>query len=196
MVHNQIDHGSLQVREHRTTPPEGPVIAEHSLRETIMQIDRGRVAAAVARLFDAASSAEAGSLNGLLTCLQRIRGRTILIDHGASLPTGVMGRWVALETKDLIQLQHDGPGPNWTMMHEVGHIVLGHAGRHLDRNEGDERPSALDHPGLITGRPHDPTLDREEAEAEAFAGLLGQRLRQAARSTAPVVQARLDETLG
>lgn len=98
-----------------------------------MQIDRGRVETAIAQLFDVANTEEAGSLYGLLSCLQRTRGRTILIDHGASLPPGVFGRWVALESKDLIQLQHDGPSPTWTMMHELGHIALGHAGHRVDR---------------------------------------------------------------
>lgn len=159
-----------------------------------------KIAAEVARLFDTATPNEALTVDGLVRAMERRRGRRILVDREAELPAGVYGRWVALEDCDLLQLQKDGPSREWTTLHELGHMALGHVGR--PAASGLLRPRLAPGPSIVeymlargdhlTGEAE----TRQEDEAESFAGLMSVRLRQAARSATPSVQARLDETLG
>lgn len=164
-----------------------------------MAIGQG-VAAAVAGLFDRATIEEASSLEGLLRALERTRGRRIVIDREAALPPGMCGRWVALTECDLLQLQQDGPSPEWTTMHELGHIVLKHGGRPVTDIAQEAattvEASMVEYMLARGGQVLTEDETRQENEAEAFAGLLSVRLLAAARSATPTVQARLDETLG
>lgn len=158
------------------------------------------VSAAVAGLFDRATREEAATLDGLLRALERARGRRILIDREASLPVGMCGRWIALQDRDLLQLQQHGPSPEWTTMHELGHMVLQHRGHPVTEIAHGAATAAessmIEYMLARGGQALSESETRQEDEAEAFAGLLSVRLRQAARSAAPAVQARLDETLG
>lgn len=169
-----------------------------AVSEGLRVITESEIAGAVAGLFEAATPGEAATLEGIMAALGRTRGRLLLIDRVAALPPEVCGRWVSLENRDLLQLQKHGPAAEWTTMHEVGHMVLGHTGRPV----GSVVSSSSASPEMV-----EYMLDRGEAglsaeelrqetEAEQFAGLLSARLRRVARTPRPSVQARLDDTLG
>lgn len=157
-----------------------------------------RIAGAVAALFEASTSTEAATLEGIMAALARTRGRRLLIDRAADLPVEVCGRWVSLVDTDLLQLQVHGPAATWTTMHEVGHMVLGHTGRPVSSVVSRSSASSemveymLDRGGVALSADE----LRQETEAEQFAGLLGARLRLTGRTPRPSVQARLDDTFG
>lgn len=157
------------------------------------------VAAAVASLFDGASAGEAGSLEGLTAALARTRGRRIEIIDVDDLPLAVCGRWASAETHDTLSLRRGLPSRSWTLAHELGHVMLGHIGRPVAQ-AGVEDVTAADTSlveYMLNRGGDDDEADRaQEAEAEAFAGLLMARMRLASRSSAPNVRARLSDTLG
>lgn len=161
-------------------------------------VTESKIAGAVAGLFEAATPLEAATLSGIVTALGRTRGRPLFIDRAANLPPEICGRWVSLVDHDVLQLQRYGPAAEWTTMHEIGHMVLGHVGQ--------AAASVAPHPSaseemvdymLNRGEAKLSAMElRQETEAEQFAGVLSARLRRAARTQRPSVQARLDDTLG
>ena len=158
------------------------------------------VATAVAQLLDAATATDATSLDGILASMERARGRRIIVEDVDDLPAGVCGRWGRSPTQDVLQLRRGVLSRSWTLAHELGHMVLGHSGVPVVETMAAELSAAglplIEY--MLNRTPHgdDDTDRRQEAEAEAFAGLLTARLRQVSRSRSPGVQARLTDTLG
>lgn len=158
------------------------------------------VAGAVAALFDAATPEEARTLEGLTAALQRIRGgRPIEILDVDDLPLTVCGRWGSAPTHDTLSIQRGLPSREWTLAHELGHVMLNHVGRPVVEAASDEVTAAdtsLVEYMLNRGGDDEDEDPAQEDAAEAFAGLLMARMRLASRSSAPNVHARLNDTLG
>jgi IrrE N-terminal-like domain len=154
------------------------------------------VAGSVAALFDHATAGEARSLEGLTAALERSRGRRIEIVDVDDLPLAVCGRWSSAPTHDTLSLRQGLPSRNWTLAHELGHVMLGHKGRPIAAADVMAADMSLVEYMLNRGGDDDDADSRQEEEAEAFAGLLMTRMRMAGRSSAPNVQARLSDTLG
>lgn len=158
------------------------------------------VAGAVAALFDAATPDEARTLEGLTAALQRIRGgRRIEIVDVDDLPLAVCGRWCSAPTHDTLSIRKGLPSREWTLAHELGHVMLNHMGRPVVEAAGAEVIAAntsLVEYMLNRGGDDGDEDPVQEDEAEAFAGLLLARMRLAGCSGAPSVHARLSDTLG
>ncbi len=161
--------------------------------------DSSAVAAAVAAVFDAATSTEASSLDGIIASIERSRGRALSIEDRDDLPQGVCGRWLATAARDVLQIQQGVPTRTWTVGHELGHLVLGHVGRPVESAIADQAEAA--DTALIeymlnrdVGSADEDA--RQEDEAERFSGMLLARLRETGCSASPTTQARFAETLG
>jgi len=159
-----------------------------------------RVEVVVSQILNQLSSgAAASSLDGVVDAVARVRGRPITVVASSTLPPGVCGRWLARATDDLVEIHMDVPSKSFTTAHELGHMMLGHRGRSVVPTAAEASDVAS--PGLVEfmlTRGSDESRPEEaaqETEAEEFAAILMRRLRQAALSHVPAVQARLEETL-
>lgn len=162
-------------------------------------ISGAHIRSAVTTLFDTAAAAGPVTPENALEAAQRLRGRRIVIDRSTELPLGVCGRWVAFTDYDLVQVQAGGVTADWTTLHELGHMLLGHQGRsatELASAEVEVAGSSIVTYMLTRGGPQLTALEQQqEAEAESFARLLTSRIDAVRGSPAPTMTARLDETL-
>jgi hypothetical protein len=161
--------------------------------------ETGDVAAAVARLFDAATAEEARSLRGLTATWARLAGRSIEVEEVDDLEPGVCGQWCSGPTHDTLRLRRGLPSKDWTHGHELGHVVLGHQGRPVADGASSDvavADTALVEYMLNRGGDGSEADSKQEDQAEAFAGLLMARMRTASRSASPGIHARLSDTLG
>lgn len=182
----------------RTVDERSEELAEYVVARKEAAVEN-RVEAAVSRILSEISSRDASSLEGVIRAVAHVRGRPIVVLSSASLPWGVCGRWLAREADDVLEVLEAVPSKTFTTMHELGHMMLDHRGRPVSTTAeelSDVAASSLVEFMLSRGGA-DLSDDeaKQETEAEEFAGVLMRRLRQAALSHVPAVQARLDETL-
>jgi len=158
-----------------------------------------KVEAAVSQILNELSRDAASSLDGVVKAVAQLRGRPISVVASGTLPPGVCGRWLARTSDDLVEIHMDVPSKAFTTAHELGHMMLGHRGRSVVPTAAEASDAAT--PGLVEfmlargGDESTPEDAAQETEAEEFAAILMRRLRQAALSHVPALQARLEETL-
>ena len=158
-----------------------------------------RVEAAVSQILNELPEGATSSLGGVVDAVAQVRGRPITVVASGTLPPGVCGRWLARTSDDLVEIHTDVPSKAFTTAHELGHMMLGHRGRSVVPTAAEAADVAA--PSLVEfmltrgGDESTPEDAAQETEAEEFAAILMRRLRQAALSHVPAVQARLEETL-
>ncbi|WP_422395689.1 ImmA/IrrE family metallo-endopeptidase [Rhodococcus sovatensis] len=95
--------------------------------------------------------------------------------RNARLPWGVFGRWLRYPDKDVFEVADGLPSRDWTIAHELGHLVLGH-GKLF--SEIGSTASLRSEPSTVMSRSCGAAShERCELEAERFAALLLDRLR-------------------
>ena len=127
------------------------------------------------------------------------QGRPIQIKM-ADLPAGVCGQWRQYADHDVFLIQEGLPAWDRTLAHELGHLVLGHAGTPVV--EAAREVTELAGSDLIgymlnqrTGC-MGPAGEEAEQEAEDFAALLIYRLGRLPSDRSSIVQVRLGEAFG
>jgi hypothetical protein len=127
------------------------------------------------------------------------RGRPVDI-RMADLPSGVCGEWRQYTTGDVFLIQQGLPTWERTLAHELGHLVLGHAG--IPVTEAARENVELASDDLIRYMLNQrtgcmgPSGAEAEQEAEDFAALLIYRLGRMPSDRASMVQVRLGEAFG
>ncbi|MGB3480948.1 MAG: DUF955 domain-containing protein [Mycobacterium sp.] len=139
------------------------------------------------------------SLAILVAAVSGSRGRPIEIEL-ADLPVGVCGQWRQYQDYDAFLIQRGLPTWQRTLAHELGHLVLGHAG--IPVVEAARQAAEFASDDLIgymlnqrTGC-MGPSGEDAEQEAEDFAALLIYRLGRMPSDRASIVQVRLGEAFG
>lgn len=95
--------------------------------------------------------------------------------RNARLPWGVFGRWLKYPNKDVFEVADGLPSRDWTIAHELGHLVLGH-GKLFSEVESAVKSGA--EPSTVMLRSCGAASHEAcELEAERFAALLLDRLR-------------------
>lgn len=157
------------------------------------------VTSAVADVLDLAPRHGEINLPGLVAAVADSRDRDIEIQM-ADLPDGVCGQWREYADRDVFLIQQGLPTWERTLAHELGHLVLGHAGIPITELARENVELASD--DLIgyllnqrTGCMGPAGADYEQ-EAEDFAALLIYRLGRRPSDRASIVQVRLGEAFG
>ena len=126
--------------------------------------------------------APAGLFEALCAGMSVERGRPVHL-RTVAFPAGTAsGLWLAMDDRDLVVIeQHTDPDHQLLILaHEVGHMVRGHRGHHMEgaavaarllADEGDLRATVA----CVAARTH--LAEPEEREAEAFGLLLSTRCR-------------------
>ena len=135
----------------------------------------------------------------LVEAVAEDQGRPIQIKM-ADLPSGVCGQWRQYNDHDVFLIQKGLPAWDRTLAHELGHLVLGHAGTPVV--EAAREATELAGSDLIgymlnqrTGC-MGPAGEEAEQEAEDFAALLIYRLGRLPSDRSSIVQVRLGEAFG
>jgi len=158
-----------------------------------------RVTKAVNDVLALAPSRGEVSLIRLVDAVGADRGRPIEV-IAADLPPGVSGQWRQYADRDEFLIQHGLPTTERTLAHELGHLVLGHAGMPVTEVARETAELASD--DLISYMLNQrtgcmgPGGEDVEQEAEDFAALLLFRLGRLRSDRASIVQVRLGEAFG
>ena len=158
-----------------------------------------RVTKAVNDVLALAPSRGEVSLIRLVDAVGAHRGRPIEV-IAADLPPGVSGQWRQYADRDEFLIQHGLPTTERTLAHELGHLVLGHAGMPVTEVARETAELASD--DLISYMLNQrtgcmgPGGEDVEQEAEDFAALLLYRLGRLRSDRASIVQVRLGEAFG
>lgn len=114
-----------------------------------------------------------GDLNELISRLSAARGRPLALVHHELAPDGPSGVWIDLPEKDYLVVATDAPPSREAAIicHELGHIVLGHAGPSLTSGVDMLAPDISPH---VTARflNRHSYEDQQERDAEAFGTML------------------------
>jgi hypothetical protein len=158
-----------------------------------------RVTRAVSAVLDLAPRRGEVSLPRLVEAVADDQGRPIQIKM-ADLPSGVCGQWRQYGDHDVFLIQKGLPAWDRTLAHELGHLVLGHAG--IPVVEAARETMELAGSDLIgymlnqrTGC-MGPAGEDAEQEAEDFAALLIYRLGRLPSDRSSIMQVRLGEAFG
>ncbi|CDQ43621.1 hypothetical protein [Mycolicibacterium neoaurum] len=158
-----------------------------------------RVTRAVSSVLDLAPRRGEVTLPRLVEAVAEDQGRAIQIKM-ADLPAGVCGQWRQYADHDVFLIQKGLPAWDRTLAHELGHLVLGHAGTPVV--EAALEVTELAGSDLIgymlnqrTGC-MGPAGEEAEQEAEDFAALLIYRLGRLPSDRSSIVQVRLGEAFG
>ncbi|MGW0162738.1 DUF955 domain-containing protein [Mycobacterium sp. NPDC003323] len=158
-----------------------------------------RVTRAVSSVLDLAPRRGEVTLPRLVEAVAEDQGRPIQIKM-ADLPPGVCGQWRQYGDHDVFLIQKGLPAWDRTLAHELGHLVLGHAGTPVV--EAAREVTELAGSDLIgymlnqrTGC-MGPAGEEAEQEAEDFAALLIYRLGRLPSDRSSIVQVRLGEAFG
>lgn len=158
-----------------------------------------RVTRAVSSVLDLAPRRGEVTLPRLVEAVAEDQGRAIQIKM-ADLPAGVCGQWRQYTDHDVFLIQKGLPAWDRTLAHELGHLVLGHAGTPVV--EAALEVTELAGSDLIgymlnqrTGC-MGPAGEEAEQEAEDFAALLIYRLGRLPSDRSSIVQVRLGEAFG
>ncbi|MDO3403401.1 DUF955 domain-containing protein [Mycolicibacterium neoaurum] len=158
-----------------------------------------RVTRAVSSVLDLAPRRGEITLPRLVEAVADDQGRPIQIKM-ADLPAGVCGQWRQYADHDVFLIQKGLPAWDRTLAHELGHLVLGHAGTPVV--EAAREVTELAGSDLIgymlnqrTGC-MGPAGEEAEQEAEDFAALLIYRLGRLPSDRSSIVQVRLGEAFG
>ncbi|MGU3502691.1 DUF955 domain-containing protein [Mycobacterium sp. C31M] len=158
-----------------------------------------RVTRAVSSVLDLAPRRGEVSLPRLVEAVADDQGRPIQIKM-ADLPPGVCGQWRQYADHDVFLIQKGLPAWDRTLAHELGHLVLGHAGTPVV--EAAREVTELAGSDLIgymlnqrTGC-MGPAGEAAEQEAEDFAALLIYRLGRLPSDRSSIMQVRLGEAFG
>lgn len=163
-----------------------------------MAADR-RVTEAVNEVLDLAPRRGEVSLTRLVAAVGEQRGRRITV-RTEELPPGVSGQWRQYTDRDEFLIQQGLPTAERTLAHELGHLVLGHAGmpvadaaREAVQVASDELISYMlnQRTGCMG-----PGGEDVEQEAEDFAALLLYRLGRLPSDRSSITQVRLGEAFG
>jgi hypothetical protein len=158
-----------------------------------------RVTEAVAEVLDLAPAQGAVSLGVLVTAVGRHRDRPVTVCQ-ADLQDGVSGQWRQFTDRDEFLIQRGLPAADRTVAHELGHLVLGHAG--IPVTELARETAELASDDLISYMLNQrtgcmgPGGEDVEQEAEDFAALLLYRLGRLPDDRTSIVQVRLGEAFG
>ncbi|MGU3655054.1 DUF955 domain-containing protein [Mycolicibacterium sp. A43C] len=158
-----------------------------------------RVTRAVSSVLDLAPRRGEVTLPRLVEAVADDQGRPIQIKM-ADLPAGVCGQWRQYADHDVFLIQKGLPAWDRTLAHELGHLVLGHAGTPVV--EAAREVTELAGSDLIgymlnqrTGC-MGPAGEEAEQEAEDFAALLIYRLGRLPSDRSSILQVRLGEAFG
>ena len=158
-----------------------------------------RVTRAVSSVLDLAPRRGEVTLPRLVEAVAEDQGRAIQIKM-ADLPAGVCGQRRQYADHDVFLIQKGLPAWDRTLAHELGHLVLGHAGTPVV--EAALEVTELAGSDLIgymlnqrTGC-MGPAGEEAEQEAEDFAALLIYRLGRLPSDRSSIVQVRLGEAFG
>jgi hypothetical protein len=158
-----------------------------------------RVTRAVNAVLDLAPRRGEVSLARLVDAVSQDRGRPIEVAM-AELPVGVCGQWREYADRDVFMLQKGLPAGDRTLAHELGHLVLGHAGISVVEAARDTMEIAnSDLIGYMLNQRTGcmgPAGEQAEQEAEDFAALLIYRLGRLPSDRSSIVQVRLGEAFG
>jgi hypothetical protein len=158
-----------------------------------------RVTKAVNDVLALAPSRGEVSLTRLVDAVGADRGRPIKVIL-SDLPPGVSGQWRQYADRDEFLIQYGLPTTERTLAHELGHLVLGHAGMLVTEVARETAELASD--DLISYMLNQrtgcmgPGGEDVEQEAEDFAALLLYRLGRLRSDRASIVQVRLGEAFG
>lgn len=155
---------------------------------------------AVSRLMAHARGDEAASVFGLARTVERMRGRPLIVEE-EELPTGTFGVWREFPDRDEVRYAPWVAIPERTVGHELGHIVLGHRGLHVEEMVRRTLPTAWHDMAAFMMRQcgqqvaADEKIRRLERDAEAFASELCRRIAGAGRARSARIRSLLNEAL-
>lgn len=133
-----------------------------------------------------------GGVAGLLDNLGSARGRPITLLRRPLPPDGPSGAWIALPDKDYIVVSTPvAPSHEAAIVaHEVGHMMLGHAGADLTDDARQLAPDVSPHVAarFLSRYGYG---GRQEQEAEVFATLLAAEQAHRERAALDLVSTRL-----
>lgn len=158
-----------------------------------------RVTRAVSAVLELAPRQGEVSLTRLVEAVSADRKRPIELKM-AELPPGVCGQWRQYNDHDVFLIQKGLPAWDRTLAHELGHLVLGHAG--IPVAQAAEASTELASSDLISYMLNQrtgcmgPAGEDAEQEAEDFAALLLYRLGRLPSDRSSIVQVRLGEAFG
>lgn len=158
-----------------------------------------RVTRAVNEVLDLAPRRGEVSLTRLVDAVADHRGRPIELTV-EDLPSGVCGQWRQYADRDVFLMQRGLPAGDRTLAHELGHLVMGHAG--ISVAEAARDTVELADSDLISYMLNQrtgcmgPGSEDVEQEAEDFAALLIYRLGRLPSDRSSIVQVRLGEAFG
>jgi hypothetical protein len=157
-----------------------------------------RVAAAVDAVCAVAADSHSADLDDVVGAVALARRRTIEI-AAADLPPGVCGQRRGYRDRDVIVLSSAVPDRDWTLAHELGHIVFEHPGAPAREAVIEASDDLIAY--MLSQRAYERTVDHgtdmiAEWEAETFANMLLTRLRVINHHDAGVARLRFDEALG
>lgn len=158
-----------------------------------------RVTRAVSSVLDLAPRRGEVSLPRLVEAVADDQGRPIQIKM-ADLAPGVCGQWRQYADHDVFLIQKGLPAWDRTLAHELGHLVLGHAGTPVVEAARETMELAgSDLIGYMLNQRTGcmgPAGEEAEQEAEDFAALLIYRLGRLPSDRSSIVQVRLGEAFG
>jgi hypothetical protein len=158
-----------------------------------------RVTKAVGEVLNLAPRRGEVTVQRLVHAVGEHRSRQIGIEL-ADLPAGVCGQWRQYNDNDVFLIQQGLPTWERTLAHELGHLVLGHAGIPIvEAARGSVDLATDDLIGYMLNQRTGcmgPSGADDEQEAEDFAALLIYRLGRIPSDRASIVQVRLGEAFG
>jgi IrrE N-terminal-like domain len=157
-----------------------------------------RVAAAVDAVCAVAADAHSADLDAVVGAIAHERHRDIEI-ASASLAPGICGQRRRYPDRDVIVLSSALPNRDWTLAHELGHIVFDHPGTSARETVLEASDDLIAY--MLSQRAYEQAVDHggdalAEWEAETFANMLLTRLRVINYRDTGVARLRLDEALG